>query len=113
MSSRREGRSLVEEVARAAGHRITPVLRMPHHLPALEVVRQTQLALFAPRPLARESGLAVLDLPFEVTSLASVLYWRRENSEDPALTWLRGVLVDVSGALMAGDAPIPSANQPA
>ncbi|MFN3913048.1 LysR family transcriptional regulator [Hyphomonas sp.] len=111
VSSRREGRSLVEEVARAAGYRITPVLRMPHHLPALEVVRTTQLALFAPAPLAREAGLAVLDLPFAVPSLASVLYWRRENSEDPALNWLRGVLVDLSDTFLADAAPIPSAAQ--
>lgn len=113
VSSRREGRSLVEEVARAAGQRITPVLRMPHHLPALAVVRETQLALVAPRPLAREAGIAVLELTFDLTSLASVLYWRRENSEDPALTWLRGVLVDISGALSLSAAPIPTGAQQA
>ncbi|MBA3069583.1 MAG: LysR family transcriptional regulator [Hyphomonas sp.] len=104
VSSRREGRSLVEEVARTAGRRLTPVLRLPHHLPALEVVRQTQLALFAPKPLANQPGIVMLDLPFALPSLGSVLYWRRENSEDPALTWLRGVLVEISKALDAGEA---------
>jgi len=99
VSGRREGRSHVEEVARAAGHRITPTLRLPHHLPALEVVRQTQLALFAPRPLAENAGLAMLDLPFDIQPLGSVLYWRRENSEDPALTWLRAILKDISRSL--------------
>lgn len=96
VSSRREGRSLVEEMARAAGHRITPVLRLANHQPALETVRLTHLALVAPRPMAEASGLAVLDLPFDPPELASVLYWRREKSEDPALTWLRRVIGDVS-----------------
>jgi len=99
VSSRREGRSLVEELARAAGHRITPVLRLASHQPALETVRRTRLALVAPRPMAETSGLAVLDLPFTLPAFASVLYWRRENSEDPALSWLRGVIMDVSRGL--------------
>jgi hypothetical protein len=33
-------------------------------------VRQTQLALVAPRPMAEASGLAVRDLPFESPLLA-------------------------------------------
>lgn len=99
VSSRREGRSLVEEIARAAGQRITPVLRLPHHQPAIETVRRTHLALLAPRPMAEASGLAVLDLPIEAPTLASVLYWRRENSEDPALGWLRGVIGEIAAAL--------------
>lgn len=99
VSSRREGRSLVEEMARAAGYRITPVLRLPHHLPAIETVRRTHLALVAPRPMAEASGLAVLALPGEVPFLDSVLYWRRENSVDPALAWLRGLLAEIAAEL--------------
>lgn len=98
VSSRREGRSLVEEMARAVGERITPVMRLPHHLPAIEIARRTHLALVAPRPMAEASGLAVLDLPMASPMLASVLYWRRENTEDPALAWLRGVLADIAVA---------------
>lgn len=99
VSSRREGRSLVEEMARAAGYRITPAMRLPHHQPALEVVRQTQMALVAPRPMAEASGLAVFDLPFESPLLGSVLYWRRTSAEDPAMTWLRGVFREASKGL--------------
>jgi phosphoribosylamine--glycine ligase len=40
--------------------------------------------------MAEASGLAVRDLPIPAPMLASVAYWRRENSEDPALVWLRG-----------------------
>lgn len=99
VSGRREGRSLVEEMARGAGLRITPVLRLPSHQPAIEVVRNTEFALVAPRPMAEASGLAVHDLPFDAPMLGSVMFWRRENSEDPALRWLRDLITEISAEL--------------
>jgi len=98
VSSRREGRSYVEEIARAAGHRITPVMRLPHHMPALEIVRRTHLVATVPLPLAESSGLAVLPLPPVFPRLRSVLYWRRENAEDPALAWLRDLVQQLAEA---------------
>ena len=99
VSSRREGRSLIEEMARALGHRITPVHRLPHYQPALEVVRCTRLALAAPAPIAEGSGLAVLPLPFEFPSPGTMLYWHREYAQDPALIWLRGLIREVASEL--------------
>ncbi|PKP80448.1 MAG: LysR family transcriptional regulator [Alphaproteobacteria bacterium HGW-Alphaproteobacteria-18] len=96
VSSRREGRSLIEEMARSLGHRITPVHRLPHYQPALEVVRCTHLALAAPEPVTVGSGLAVLKMPFDFPSPGSMLYWHREYAQDPALIWLRGLIRDVS-----------------
>ena len=98
VSSRREGRSYVEEIARAAGHRITPVMRLPHHMPALEIVRRTHLVATVPLPLAERSDLAVLPLPPVFPHLRSVLYWRRENAEDPALAWLRDLVQQLAEA---------------
>jgi DNA-binding transcriptional LysR family regulator len=99
VSSRREGRSLIEELARTAGRRITPAQRLPHYMPALEIVRRTQLALTAPRPIAEGSGLALLDLPFDFPAPETVLYWHREYTEDPALTWLRGLIRQAARAM--------------
>ncbi len=99
VSSRREGRSYVEEVARAAGHRITPVMRLPHYMPALEIVRQTDLALTLPLPLAGPSGLDILPLPPEFPALDSELYWRRETAEDPAHNWLRTRIAAICAGL--------------
>ena len=104
VSSRREGRSYVEGVARAHGLRITPVMRLPYYLPALDVVRQTNLVLTLPAPLARLPDLSVLDVPIVFPSLVSVLYWRRENTEDAAVTWLRGLIREISGQVTT-DAP--------
>ena len=103
VSSRREGRSLVEEMARAAGRRITPVQRLPHHMPALEIVRQTHLALIAPHPITENSGLALLDLPFDYPAPSTMLYWHREKNEDPALSWLRGLILDIAAENTNGE----------
>lgn len=94
VSSRREGRSYVEEVARSHGARITPVMRLPTYMPALEIVKHTDLALTAPALLAQSPGLVSHDLPGVFPALDSELYWRRENSEDAALTWLRALILD-------------------
>ncbi len=94
VSSRREGRSYVEEVARSHGQRITPVMRLPHYMPALEIVRHTELALTAPALLAQSPGLVAHELPGVFPPLDSELYWRRENSEDAALSWLRAQILD-------------------
>ncbi|MCA8899698.1 MAG: LysR family transcriptional regulator [Hyphomonas sp.] len=96
VSSRREGRSYIEEVARNWGYRITPVMRLPSHLAALEIVRQTDFALTVPAPLALASGLRLLGLPPEFPALGGELYWRRENAEDPALGWMRGLIRDIA-----------------
>lgn len=96
VSSRREGRSLLEEMGRALGQRIMPVHRLVQHMPAMEIVRRTQLALVAPRAVVEGSGLVILDLPFDYPAPGTVLYWHREKAEDPALSWLRGVIAEIS-----------------
>lgn len=94
VSSRREGRSYVEEVARTHGARITPVMRLPHYMPAMEIVRQTDLALTLPALMAPAPGLVTHELPGVFPPLDSELYWRRENSEDAALSWLRSLILE-------------------
>ena len=55
---------------------------------------QLDLALTAPALLAQSPGLVSHDLPGVFPALDSELYWRRENSEDAALTWLRALILD-------------------
>jgi len=65
-------------------------------MPALEAVRRTRLALVAPRPIVENAGLVLHDLPFEFPEPETALYWHREYAGDPALSWLRGVIGDVT-----------------
>ncbi len=99
VSSRREGRSLIEEMARALGQRVTPLHRLSHHMPAIAMVRQTRLALVAPGPVLENSGLYLLPLPFSFPAPGTVLYWQRENSGDPALSWMRSLIMAVAGRI--------------
>ena len=90
VSSRRSGRSNVEEAARRVGLQLTPVMRFPHLMPALEVVRATDCVLVAPSALV-PAGFRVRELPFVMQPLVLSTYWHRKSSADPGLCWLRGV----------------------
>ena len=98
VSSRREGRSLVEEMARALGQRVTPVHRLGHHMTAIAMVRRTNLVLVAPQSVLEDSGLLLRQLPFAFEAPGSALYWHREKSADPALSWMRGLICDMAAA---------------
>ena len=66
----------------------------------------------APRQIAENTGLAVLNLPFDYPSPESTLYWHREYAGDPALTWMRGLIRDIARELMDSEpqeAPVTAA----
>ena len=105
VSSRREGRSLIEEMARTHGRRIIPSHRLPNYMPALEIVRHTHFALVAPRQIVEHAGLVLQELPFGFPAPESTLYWHREYAGDPALTWLRGLIREISQVLAGPEAP--------
>ncbi len=76
-------------------------MRLPHYMPALEIVRHTDLALTVPALLTQSPGLVAHELPGVFPQLDSELYWRRENSEDAALSWLRALILDAAAGLDA------------
>ena len=93
VSSRRSGRTLADEALAHVGHRIRPVMRLPHYQPAFHVVLSSDLALVAPLSLARRYGATVRDLPLDAPTLDLLLFWRRDAADEPALRWARGELV--------------------
>jgi DNA-binding transcriptional LysR family regulator len=92
VSSRRAGKGSVEESVRRLGHRLTPVMRLPHYMPAFEVVRATDSVLAAPRAIASRQGLSLRLLPFAVPELTIAQYWHQPTSDDPGLRWLRAAM---------------------
>jgi len=93
VSSRRSGRTLLDEVLSRAGERVRPVMRLPHYQPAFHVVMSSDLALVAPLSLARRYDVALRDLPFDAARLDLLLFWRRDAADEPALRWARGELI--------------------
>lgn len=90
VSSRRAGRTLVDEALSRIGEKLRPVLRLPHYQPAFHTVMSSDLALVAPQSLARRYDVSALPLPFDAPALDLLLFWRRDTAEDPAIRWLRG-----------------------
>ena len=99
VSSRRAGKGSVEESVRRLGYRLTPVLRLPHYMPAFEIVRTSDCVLAAPRvmtAIAGRQGLCLRPLPFAVPELTIAQHWRQPSGDDPGLRWLRRVMRDAA-----------------
>ncbi len=102
VSSRRSGRTLIDEALSRVGEKLRPVMRLPHYQPAFHCVMSSDHALVAPASLALRYEVAVRDLPFEATSLDLLLFWRRDAAEEPANRWMRGELVAAAAAAEEG-----------
>lgn len=98
VSSRRAGRSIVEEALRRLGRRFSPVSRLSHFLPAMQMVMATDCVLMMPQSLTQNFDVTVRKLPFEAPPLVLNLYWKGEASEDSGLRWLREQLLKASGS---------------
>lgn len=48
--------------------------------------------------LARSLPLKLLPAPFDIPRMVGVMQWHRYKSQDPALSWLRGVIREVATA---------------
>jgi DNA-binding transcriptional LysR family regulator len=93
VSSRRSGRTLVDEALSRLGERLRPVMRLPHYQPAFHAVMASDLALAAPLSLARRYDVVHRDVPFEARELDVLLFWRRATADEPGIRWARGELL--------------------
>lgn len=91
VTSRRTGRSNIEEAVRRLGFRLTPVMRFAHLMPALDVVRATDCVVVAPAAAVAQHDLLSRELPFAMQPLSLSQYWR-SSAEDPGLRWLRAII---------------------
>ncbi len=92
VSSRREGPGLEDFGLARQGYRRHIRLRCQHHQAALSTVQQTDLLLTMPASLAGQlsrQGLVLKPFPGELPGLEMHLYWHRDQSADPAHSWLR------------------------
>jgi DNA-binding transcriptional LysR family regulator len=98
VSSRRAGRTLVDEALSRVGEKLRPVMRLPHYQPAFHIVMSSDLAMVAPLSLARRYDVACRDLPFEAAGLDLLLFWRRDVADEPASRWARAELIAAAKA---------------
>jgi DNA-binding transcriptional LysR family regulator len=98
VSSRRTGRTPVDQAVGRLGARLRPAMRMDHYQPAFHAVMASDFALAAPVSLARRYEVAVRELPFEPPVLDVRLWWRREAGEDRAMEWARARIIEAARA---------------
>lgn len=95
VSSRRRGLSYEDSVLKRLGHKRKISLRMPYYYVAPVVVQKSDLALTIPRVLAQSFDLKILELPFSLEPLKWNLFWHKNNVSDPAITWLRELILSI------------------
>jgi DNA-binding transcriptional LysR family regulator len=99
VSSRRRGRNLVDIALARLGSQANTALRVMHFQSALHVVMGSDMAVTAPLSLAARYEVVRKELPFEVPTLRTMLYWHRNADHDPANIWMRHQIIDASRRL--------------
>ena len=95
VSSRRSGRGHVDVALHAAGLHRTVDARLQSYLNAADLAQQIDILLTAPKVLFADTNLLTLPPPINVEPLVCNAYWSKSNDNDPAVTWLCGLITDL------------------
>ncbi|MDJ1135155.1 LysR family transcriptional regulator [Streptomyces iconiensis] len=109
-------RMLVEAQLEQLGIRPHPGLSVPYFTAAVAAVRGTQLIAVLPRRLVarlREPGLRVAEAPAQFSPFDYAMLWHPRLTRDPALQWLRSLLIRAGAALTPRTGPDEAALSPA
>ncbi|MQQ99230.1 LysR family transcriptional regulator [Glaciimonas soli] len=93
ISSRREGLGHVDAALNKLGKPRKIQMRVQHYMMAPLIAMRTDLALTAPLGLVQGYDAIQLELPFELSTMESHLYWHRSADRDQANVWLRNKLL--------------------
>lgn len=93
VSSRQHGPGHIDLQLEQLGLQRTIRARARHHLLIPALISQTDLAATLPSRLARQLGLPAVALPFTSPLLTLNLYGSRQAAHDPAVLWLKDLLV--------------------
>ena len=96
ISTRRGGLGLVDLALGKMGKKRNIVLRTQHYLAAPNLLKNTNFALTIPQAfadlVAESSDTTYLQLPFEVPSLETFLYWHESTDSDQSNKWMRDLI---------------------
>lgn len=103
ISSRRGGLGQVDLALGKMGKRRNIALRTQHYLSTPQLVARTNLVITVPKIfaqfLANNASVTFTDIPFEVPSLETHLYWHESTDKDQANIWLRDLLLQLPSKL--------------
>jgi DNA-binding transcriptional LysR family regulator len=103
ISSRRGGLGQVDLALGKMGKRRQIALRTQHYLASPELVARTDMALTVPRIFAdflvARLPVKYMQLPFDVPSLETYLYWHESTDQDQANRWMRELILSLPAKL--------------
>jgi DNA-binding transcriptional LysR family regulator len=73
-------------------------IRCQNYYAAKEIVKNSDQLLTLSKVQADQlidEEILQLKLPFKTTGIATQLYWHESNAQDPALQWLRAVIIEL------------------
>ncbi len=94
VSSRRTGGGYVDYALGKLGLKRTIAVRLQHYMAAPEIIRNSDMALTVPRPLAERADLPSVEVPCEFEPLEWHLYWHKAADNDKANRWLRELITN-------------------
>lgn len=95
ISSRRRGQGYIDMTLNRMGLQRQISLRVQHSRAAPPIVRQTDMLLTIPFTVARDTGLQILELPFDLPSVDWHLYWASKYDNDKGHQWMRQLIFDI------------------
>jgi DNA-binding transcriptional LysR family regulator len=102
-------RGPIDDALEQIGRSRKVVLAMPHFIPLLHCIENSDIAAAVPAQFATAfaatSHLRVFDLPFKGAAPEIRLYWHTRRTKDPAHTWLRQNVSRMCEPFRLGDEP--------
>lgn len=93
------GHQVIERTLERNGIRRNIALRVPHFMVIPQIVADTDLIVTIPNQVARlfseYEKVRVLPLPVSIASFDVSLYWHARFSEEPAIQWMRALMVEL------------------
>ena len=93
------GHGIVEKTVESKGIKREVGLTVPSFLGITSILTATDYLVILPEQLAanlaRTGSIKVLKLPFHLPPYVIMQHWHERYTQDPAVRWLRGVLLDL------------------
>lgn len=93
ISSRTTGPGYVDYALERINAKRRIVVRTQHYLMVPKLISETDLCATMPSYSAAIPNTMALQLPFEMEPQGHHLYWHRSRDSDPAIQWVKGVIL--------------------
>ena len=94
VSGRKRGLHLIDIELEKIGYKREIALRCQHFLIAPEIIRSTDVVLFATKSFAEKNDLKYIQIPAEIPMMEYFLIWHKNDEGDGGHIWMKNLLVE-------------------